>query len=69
MIRHHEGAIPMAEAVIELGSDPRVLDVAQSIKAGQTAEIDAMTEHAGAPRLQRLIHVRPRQGPVDTVNG
>ena len=42
MIRHHEGAIPMADAVIELGSVPRVLAVAESIKAGQTAEIDAM---------------------------
>ncbi len=42
MIRHHEGAIPMAEAVIELGSEPRVLQVASSIEAGQTAEIDAM---------------------------
>lgn len=44
MIRHHEGAIPMAEAVIELGSDPRVLQVAGSMKAGQTAEIDAMKD-------------------------
>jgi uncharacterized protein (DUF305 family) len=43
MIRHHEGAIPMAAAVIELGSEPRVLEVAGSIRAGQTAEIDAMT--------------------------
>jgi uncharacterized protein (DUF305 family) len=42
MIRHHEGAVPMAEAVIELGSEPRVLTVAESIRAGQTAEIDAM---------------------------
>jgi uncharacterized protein (DUF305 family) len=42
MIRHHEGAIPMAEAVIELGSEPRVLEVARSIVAGQTAEIDLM---------------------------
>lgn len=42
MIRHHEGAIPMAEAVIELGAEPRVLSVAESIRAGQTAEIDAM---------------------------
>lgn len=42
MIRHHQGAIPMAEAVIELGSEPRVLEVARSIVAGQTAEIDAM---------------------------
>ena len=42
MIRHHEGAIPMADAVIELGSVARVLAVAESMKAGQTAEIDAM---------------------------
>lgn len=42
MIRHHEGAIPMAEALLELGSDPRALQVAQAIKDGQTAEIDAM---------------------------
>ena len=42
MIRHHEGAIPMADAVLELGTEPRVLEVAGSIKEGQTAEIDAM---------------------------
>jgi len=42
MIRHHEGAIPMAAALLELGSDPRALQVAQSIKDGQAAEIDAM---------------------------
>ncbi len=42
MIRHHEGAIPMAEALLELGTDARALQVAQSIKDGQTAEIDAM---------------------------
>ncbi len=32
----------MAAAVIELGTEPRVLSVAESIRAGQTAEIDAM---------------------------
>jgi uncharacterized protein (DUF305 family) len=42
MIRHHEGAIPMADAILELGSEPRVLEVAGSMKAGQTAEIAAM---------------------------
>ncbi|WP_109211482.1 MULTISPECIES: DUF305 domain-containing protein [Microbacterium] len=42
MIRHHEGAIPMAEALLELGTDARALEVAQAIKNGQTAEIDAM---------------------------
>lgn len=43
MIRHHEGAIPMADALLELGSDPRALVVAESMRNGQTAEIDAMT--------------------------
>ncbi|MDR6200651.1 uncharacterized protein (DUF305 family) [Microbacterium sp. SORGH_AS428] len=42
MIRHHEGAIPMAEAVLERGSIPRVLQVAETMKTNQTAEIDAM---------------------------
>ncbi|WP_374975334.1 DUF305 domain-containing protein [Microbacterium trichothecenolyticum] len=42
MIRHHEGAIPMADALLELGTDPRALEVATAIKNGQTAEIDAM---------------------------
>ncbi|GAA5202395.1 DUF305 domain-containing protein [Microbacterium jejuense] len=49
MIRHHEGAIPMADALLELGSDPRALEVAQAMKTGQTAEIDAM--HAVQDRL------------------
>lgn len=43
MIRHHEGAIPMAQAVIDLGSVERVRQVAEAMRAGQTAEIDAMT--------------------------
>jgi uncharacterized protein (DUF305 family) len=43
MIRHHQGAIPMAEAVIELGSEPRVLAVAGSMIETQASEIDLMT--------------------------
>jgi uncharacterized protein (DUF305 family) len=42
MIRHHEGSVPMAEAVLDLGSEPRVLLVAETIRVGQTAEIAAM---------------------------
>ncbi|WP_314507730.1 DUF305 domain-containing protein [uncultured Microbacterium sp.] len=42
MIRHHEGSVPMAEAVLDLGSEPRVLQVAETIRVGQTAEIAAM---------------------------
>lgn len=44
MIRHHRGAIPMAEAVIELGDDARVKEVAGAIVSGQSAEIDAMRD-------------------------
>jgi uncharacterized protein (DUF305 family) len=42
MIRHHQGAIPMAQAVIELGDEPRVLAVAESMISAQQSEIDAM---------------------------
>ncbi|MFJ4038521.1 DUF305 domain-containing protein [Microbacterium sp. NPDC090007] len=44
MIRHHEGAIPMAQAVIELGDDVRVKEVAASIVTGQSSELDAMRD-------------------------
>ena len=43
MIRHHEGAIPMAQALVELGSEPRAIQVAQGVIATQSAEIDLMT--------------------------
>ena len=44
MIRHHQGAIPMAEAIIELGDEARVAEVAGTIVSGQSAEIDAMRD-------------------------
>lgn len=43
MIRHHEGALSMTDAAIDLGSIPRVLQVAQTMRTNQGAEIDAMT--------------------------
>lgn len=43
MIRHHEGALPMAQALVELGSEPRAIQVAQGVIATQSAEIDLMT--------------------------
>jgi len=43
MIRHHEGAIPMAEAAVDLASDERVRTVAQTMIKGQSFEIQAMT--------------------------
>lgn len=42
MIRHHEGAIPMTDAVLELGSEPRTLTVASAMGAAQLFELDAM---------------------------
>lgn len=42
MITHHEGAIEMVDVVRELGSEPRVLAVAQSMAEVQQGEIDAM---------------------------
>jgi uncharacterized protein (DUF305 family) len=50
MIRHHEGAIPMADAAIRLTSTPRVIAVATSMKAGQSAD----EEHPAAARLRGL---------------
>ncbi|WP_348997233.1 DUF305 domain-containing protein [Microbacterium sp. BDGP8] len=42
MIRHHEGAIPMAQALVDLGSDPRAVQVAGGVIETQSAEIDLM---------------------------
>ncbi len=42
MIRHHEGALPMADAVLELGSEPQVLAAAERMRDAQQFELDAM---------------------------
>lgn len=42
MIRHHEGAIAMANTVKSSGADPQVETLADAIIAGQQAEIDKM---------------------------
>lgn len=44
MIRHHEGAVEMTDAVVELGSDPRVAAVAGQMGEAQLAEIAAMRD-------------------------
>lgn len=49
MIRHHEGALPMAEALLQLGHEPRALQVGQGVIDTQSAEIDLMTS------LQRTL--------------
>jgi uncharacterized protein (DUF305 family) len=43
MIPHHEGALTMSEMAVERATDPRVLDLAERIEAGQDPEIDLMT--------------------------
>jgi uncharacterized protein (DUF305 family) len=42
MIDHHKGGVPMAEAVLDSGVEP-VEDLAKSIIASQTAEVETMT--------------------------
>lgn len=44
MIVHHEGAIDMAEEVVEDGTDPEVRALAESIITSQAAEIVTMRE-------------------------
>jgi uncharacterized protein (DUF305 family) len=47
MIRHHEGAIAMAETVKAEGSDRGVAELADAIISAQQAEIDQMRRFAG----------------------
>lgn len=44
MIAHHEGAIDMADDVLASGADPEVRALAETIVAGQQAEIEYMKE-------------------------
>lgn len=42
MVRHHEGAVEMAVDVLGAGQDQRVLELADDVNAGQSAEIARM---------------------------
>lgn len=44
MIAHHQGAVEMADAVLERSSNDVVVDLADSIVSSQTAEIELMTD-------------------------
>lgn len=50
MIAHHQGAIDMAQVLLEYGDDPQMIELAGEIIAAQVGEIDQMTawliEHA-----------------------
>lgn len=52
MIRHHRGGVAMAQAVLERTTQPEVVRLAESIVAGQTAEIEAMQAMLEARGLQ-----------------
>lgn len=43
MIAHHQGAIDMAEVLLEHGDDPQMRALAEEIIAAQVGEIDQMT--------------------------
>ena len=40
MIKHHEGAIDMAQDILEVSQKPEIVELAQNIIASQTAEIE-----------------------------
>jgi uncharacterized protein (DUF305 family) len=43
MIAHHQGAIDMAEVLLEHGEDPKMRALAEEIIAAQVGEIELMT--------------------------
>lgn len=44
MIRHHRGAVPMADAAAERAASPEVARLAEKMSAGQQSEIEAMQD-------------------------
>lgn len=57
MIPHHEGALMMAQAILERTDDPVVRRFAENVQTSQTAEIEAMQEmleERGAQRVEPL---------------
>ena len=47
MIAHHQGAIDMAQVLLEYGDDPQMIALAKEIIAAQVGEIDKMIEWLG----------------------
>lgn len=46
MVRHHEGAVQMARDALRGATDPRIVELAEDVNAGQAAEV---------VRMQRLL--------------
>lgn len=46
MVRHHEGAVQMARDALAGATDPRIVELAEDVNAGQAAEVG---------RMQRLL--------------
>jgi uncharacterized protein (DUF305 family) len=44
MLRHHQGAVPMAQYAAEHASVGYVRDLAQKMITGQSAEVELMTQ-------------------------
>ncbi|MDT8856190.1 DUF305 domain-containing protein [Paracoccaceae bacterium Fryx2] len=44
MIPHHQGAVEMAQIVLDHGTDPEVRKLAEAVLAAQTSEIAWMTD-------------------------
>jgi uncharacterized protein (DUF305 family) len=58
MIRHHEGGVQMAEALLPLSTRNEVMSMAQKIVDGQKGEIKLMTDllrHRGAQPLPSIL--------------
>lgn len=43
MIAHHQGAIDMAQVLLEYGDDPRMIKLAEEVMEAQVGEIEKMT--------------------------
>jgi len=59
MIRHHEGGLIMARAILQLSERQEVVTMAKAIDQGQAVEITLMTEmlaKRGAQPLPSLLH-------------
>lgn len=66
MIRHHEGGVTMAKAVLEQSARAEVIDMARSINESQAGEIAQMTEmlaeRGATPSLTRSDPARSAPG-------